>query len=113
MFLSLPLPRRSSMFCAAVALATLASFTPASAADTTVTISNFAFTPTETVISVGDTVTFKNGDDTIHSVLADDSSFHSQALDSGDEFSFKFVKAGVFSYHCGLHPFMQGKITVK
>jgi plastocyanin len=101
------------MVCAAVALATLASFTPALAADATVTISNFAFTPAETTISVGDTVTFKNGDDTIHSVLADDSTFHSQALDSGDEFAFKFVKAGVFSYHCGLHPFMQGKITVK
>jgi len=113
MLLSLPLSRRRSMFCAAVAFAALASFTPAWAADTTVTISNFAFTPTETTISVGDTVTFKNGDDTIHSVLADDNSFHSQALDTGDEFSFKFVKAGVFSYHCGLHPFMQGKITVK
>jgi plastocyanin len=46
-------------------------------------------------------------------VQADNGSFHSQALDSGDEFSFKFATAGIFSFHCGLHPFMQGKIIVK
>lgn len=107
------LPRLGSMFFATIAIATLASFTPAWAADVTVTISNFAFTPEAVTIAVGDTVTFKNGDDTIHSVQADNGSFHSQALDSGDEFSFKFTAAGIFSFHCGLHPFMQGKITVK
>ena len=100
-------------FSAAIALSTLASIAPALAADTTITISNFAFTPEETTIPAGTTVIFKNGDDTIHSVVADDGSFHSPALDSGDEFSFTFATAGVVSYHCGLHPFMQGKITVK
>ena len=107
------LSQRASMFCAAIALATLASFTPALAADTTITISNFAFAPEEATVAVGTKVIFKNGDDTVHSVLADDGSFHSPALDTGDEFAFTFAKTGVFSYHCGLHPFMQGKIIVK
>ena len=95
---------------AAIALSTL----PSLAVDpTVVTISNFTFVPAMMTVAVGTTVTFKNGDDTVHSVLADDGSFHSPALDSGDEYSFTFAKAGVFSYHCGLHPFMQGQIIVK
>ena len=107
------LPPSVPAILTAIALATLVSFNPAYAADTTVTISNFAFTPAEVSVAVGSTVIFKNGDDTIHSIIADDGSFHSDGLDTNDEFRFTFTKAGVFSYHCGLHPFMQGKIDVK
>ena len=94
-------------------LATLAGFTPAFAKDVTVTISNFAFAPATTTISPGDSVTFINGDDTIHSVVADDGSFHSDGLDTGDKATFTFAKAGTVGYHCGLHPFMKGIIVVK
>jgi plastocyanin len=87
--------------------------TPAFAKDVTVTISNFAFTPANTEVSSGDTVTFVNGDDTIHSVIADDGSFHSDGLDTNDKVSFTFTKAGTIGYHCGLHPFMKGQIVVK
>ena len=95
------------------ALATLAGSTAALAKDVTVTISNFAFGPAEVTISVGDTVTFVNGDDTIHSVVADDGSFHSDGLDTDDKFTQAFAKAGTVAYHCGLHPFMKGTIIVK
>ena len=67
------------------ALASVAGFTPAFARDVTVTISNFAFGPQAVTISAGDTVTFVNGDDTIHSVVADDGSFHSDGLDTNDK----------------------------
>jgi plastocyanin len=110
----LSISRRRFFAGAAVLAAIVLSTLPSLAADpTVVTISNFAFTPAMTTVAAGTTVTFKNGDDTIHSVLADDGSFHSPALDSGDEYSFTFAKAGIFSYHCGLHPFMQGQIIVK
>ena len=95
------------------ALATLAGSTAALAKDVTVTISNFAFGPAEVTISVGDTVTFVNGDDTIHSVVADDGSFHSDGLDTNDKFTMTFTKAGKTAYHCGLHPFMKGDIVVQ
>lgn len=104
---------QTTALLAAIVYATIVSSSPSFAADITITISNFAFTPEEATVGPGTKVIFKNGDDTIHSVLADDGSFHSQALDSGDEFSVTFVKRGVFAYHCGLHPFMQGKITVR
>jgi plastocyanin len=83
------------------------------AKELTVTISNFAFTPAETDVAVGDTVTFVNGDDMIHSIVADDGSFHSDGLDTNDKASFTFSNKGTFGYHCGLHPFMKGKIIVE
>jgi plastocyanin len=107
-----PLRRSIIIALATAALATLAGFTPALARDVTVTISNFSFAPATTTIAAGDSVTFVNGDDTIHSVIADDGSFHSDGLDTGDKARFTFAKAGRITYHCGLHPFMKGEIIV-
>ena len=45
-------------------------------------------------------------------VVASDGSFHSRALDTDEEFSFKFATPGEYGYFCGLHPHMQGKIVV-
>jgi plastocyanin len=107
--------RNPVLAAAAMAGITLAlsASTPAFAKDWTVTISNFAFTPAETDVAVGDTVTFFNGDDTIHSVVADDGSFHSDGLDTNDKATFTFLKTRAVGYHCGLHPFMKGEIVVK
>ena len=105
------LPFRKTLIAATTALA-LFAVTPAFAKDVTVSISNFKF-PAETTIEAGDTVVFVNDDDTIHSVVGDDNSFHSDGLDTGDKFSYTFAKAGTVPYHCGLHPFMTGKIIVK
>lgn len=107
------LPHLLPTLATAVVLATLAGSMPAFAKDVTVTITNFAFSPASTTVAPGDTVTFVNGDDTIHSVIADDGSFHSDGLDTNDKATFTFAKAGTFGYHCGLHPFMKGEIIVR
>ena len=57
-------------------------------------------------------MTFRNGDDMVHTVVAEDGSFRSKALDTDDAFSFTFTAAGDYAYVCGLHPFMHGKVTV-
>jgi len=103
-----PLPTLATL----AILATLAGSMPSLAKDVTVTISNFAFSPASVSISAGDTVIFVNGDDTIHSIVADDGSFHSDGLDTNDKASFSFAKPGKIAYHCGLHPFMKGEIIV-
>jgi plastocyanin len=77
-----------------------------------VKIENFAFTPQDLTVKLGTTVTFRNDDDIPHLVVATDNSFRSGALDTGDTYAFTFTKAGDFPYFCGLHPHMQGKITV-
>jgi plastocyanin len=61
----------------------------------------------------GTTVTWINDDDIPHTVVANDKSFRSPVLDTGDRFSFTFAKAGQFGYFCSLHPHMTGKIVAK
>jgi plastocyanin len=85
---------------------------PAVAAGAEVDIDNFAFTPKELIVRAGTTVAFRNHDDIPHSVVASKGEFHSKALDTDDSFSFTFAKVGTYAYSCGLHPRMQGKITV-
>lgn len=77
-----------------------------------VTISNFTFIPDALSIPAGTTVTWANQDDTVHVVTSVDKLFASQALDTGDSFSFKFTTPGIYSYFCSLHPKMVGKIIV-
>jgi plastocyanin len=85
---------------------------PAAATGTEVNIDNFAFTPKELTVKAGTTIVFRNRDDIPHSVIGSTGEFHSKALDTDDSFSFTFAKAGTYAYSCGLHPRMQGKITV-
>jgi plastocyanin len=82
------------------------------ATDTHVTIDNFTFGPAALTVPVGTTIVFENDDDTPHTVVAEDKSFKSKALDTLDKFSVTLTKAGEFNYFCGLHPRMTGKILV-
>jgi len=77
-----------------------------------VNIANFAFNPGVTTVPAGTTVTWTNNDDDAHSVVADNKSFRSNPLDSGDSYSFTFTTPGAYAYHCGLHPQMVGKVIV-
>lgn len=77
-----------------------------------VTIDNFTFAPAELSIAVGTTVTWVNRDDIPHTVVANDKSFRSKALDTNDRYSFAFTKAGTYDYFCSLHPHMKAKIIV-
>ena len=101
-----------SLALAVASLGSIVGAVPALADDQMVAIGNFAFAPQELKVPVGTTVTFRNDDDTIHSIVAEDGSFHSTGLDTDDTFSFTFNKPGDFAYVCGLHPFMRGKVTV-
>src|SRR5579863_6400929 len=85
---------------------------PAFAGEARVAIENFTFKPAALEVKVGTKVTFKNEDDIPHLVVAVDGSYRSKALDTDDEASITLTKPGVFAYYCGLHPHMQGKITV-
>lgn len=78
----------------------------------TIRIDNFTFSPAALSVPAGTTVTWVNGDDIPHSVVAVDKSFRSKALDTGDSYSQTLSKPGTFDYFCGLHPHMTGRITV-
>lgn len=86
-----------------------------SAKTVTVVIKGFAFTPADTTISVGDTVSWSNEDSAPHTIESADgtNTLRSDELSKGDTFEFTFTKAGTYTYICGIHTSMKGSITVK
>ncbi|HEU0155825.1 MAG TPA: cupredoxin family copper-binding protein [Stellaceae bacterium] len=84
----------------------------AALAPATVAIDAHAFAPATLTVTAGTTITWKNGDDTVHSIVADNKSFRSGALDTDESWSHTFATPGQYSYFCSLHPFMTGKIIV-
>jgi plastocyanin len=79
----------------------------------TITIKNSKFSPATLAIQAGDTVIWKNDDDKDHTVIADDKSFKSDNISSGDDFKHTFGKAGTFKYACKYHPREKATITVE
>lgn len=78
-----------------------------------VSIQNLNFMPQEIIIRKGTKVIWINGDNISHQIISDDEElFKSDALSTGNTFSFTFDKTGEFSYHCKIHPSMTGKIDV-
>lgn len=79
-----------------------------------ISIENFAYSPEELTISVGETVTWTNKDGIKHDVASDEGNeLGSKLLSPNESYSHTFNAAGEYSYHCSPHPFMKGKIIVQ
>ena len=73
---------------------------------------DFGFGPEETTIETGDTVTWENTGDTIHTVKGQ--GFFSDGMNPGDSYKHKFTEPGTYEYLCTLHPDqMLGTVVVK
>jgi plastocyanin len=76
------------------------------------------FLPLNLEVTRGTTVTWQNQDDIRHDVQSQDSQgniiplFNSGLLKTGDTFSYKFDKPGVYHYFCTIHPWRIGVVTV-
>lgn len=90
------------------------AFTGTADARTTITIKNFKFTPAKLTVSPGARVTVVNKDSTTHTVTADDKKdFDTHDIAAGKSKTFKAPsKQGAHAYHCTIHPFMKGSLTV-
>ncbi|MEO1702462.1 MAG: cupredoxin family copper-binding protein [Pseudomonadota bacterium] len=102
------------VFIAAIAAVALSS-THAMAAGHAkqVRIAGFAFGPAELTVSVGDTITFLNGDGAPHTATATDGSFDTGRLNSGDSATVTITSAGTYEYVCSFHPSMKGVIIAE
>jgi plastocyanin len=76
-----------------------------------VDISHFEFHPPKLEIAKGTRVVFSNSSGTAHTAT-DKGAFESGRIKPGHSFAVRFEQKGTFSYHCKIHPFMQGKIVV-
>ena len=79
------------------------------------------FVPDILIVSKGTTVTWTNGDSTLHTVTSGSAEsgnsgtgteFDSSYLAAGKTFQHQFSISGTFDYYCTLHPYMKGKVVV-
>ena len=84
-----------------------------SSANAQVKIDNFVFGPQSLTVPVGTTVTWTNSDDIPHTSVSTDGVFKSKVLDTNEQFSYTFTKAGTYPYYCTIHPKMTGKVVVQ
>lgn len=79
----------------------------------TTTIVAGAFEQPRLYVPVGSTVTWRNVDDTVHTVSSLDGAFAgSGPLAPGMEFSRTFLSAGEYALHCRYHAGMEGAVIV-
>lgn len=79
----------------------------------TVWIKNFAFFPDILIVKKGATVTWVNLDSVAHTVTFENSAIDSGILYQTQSFSYTFAEPGIYGYHCGPHPGMEGTIIVE
>lgn len=79
----------------------------------TVDIDAVQFSPATLEVKAGDTVIWKNKDPFPHNVTAENQSFRSGDIQSGQSWKFRAGKKGVFPYVCTLHPNMKAVLIVK
>ena len=94
-------------------LVAVAASATARAAEVSVKIANFTFSPQRLTVKAGTMVTWTNDDDIPHTVNASGQAFKSGALDTDQKFSFTFTTPGTYQYFCALHPHMTGTIVVE
>lgn len=76
------------------------------------------FLPLNLEVIRGTTVVWQNEDNIGHTIQSQDnkgniiSMFNSNVLKTGDTFSYKFDKPGVYHYFCTIHPWRIGIVTV-
>jgi len=75
-----------------------------------VTIENFAFVPNILNVKIGDTVTWKNNNNTTHIISL--GSYAKDSFKHGETYKHVFKKAGTYNYHCFLRSKMTGIIIV-
>lgn len=99
----------------ATAAETTAADTGGGAAVSTdkIEIADFKFGPETVTVKTGTEVTWTNSDDAVHTATADDSSFDTGDLNTGDSASVTFDKPGTFTYYCRFHPFMKATVEVQ
>jgi plastocyanin len=80
---------------------------------TVIEITDNAFSDTSITIEAGTAVKFVNNGSNKHTATADDESWGTGTLNSGDSFSRYFKTSGEWDFHCNYHSSMTATITVE
>ena len=97
---------------------------PSASTSAGVAIVDYSFSPSPVTIKVGGTVDWTNTGAATHTVTADDGAWTSGQVagmgsatyggtgSAGGSFSRTFAAAGTYTYHCSIHTYMTGTVTV-
>ncbi|MDL2363011.1 MAG: plastocyanin/azurin family copper-binding protein [Patescibacteria group bacterium] len=80
-----------------------------------VMISDYMYKPGAIKVKVGTKVTWTNMDNVKHNVVPDQDSADFKAgplIAKGETYSYTFMKAGTYTYHCDPHPYMKASVVV-
>ena len=80
------------------------------AADGSVSIGDFFFSPASITVGIGDSVTWTNNGQETHNATGN--GIGTGNLDNGESGSATFSSAGSFNYICTIHPQMNGTVRV-
>src|SRR5258706_2558950 len=105
--------RKSGMGVLAAVLAVAGGIGATGDPGAQIAIRNFQFVPATIEVHSGDTITWVNGDEEIHSIVSSQGLFTSPGLDDAQRFSFRFERPGTYEYRCALHPQMKGMVVVR
>ena len=70
------------------------------------------YSPGQLDVLVGTTVTWRNTDRSTHTVTEDEDAFDSGYVPPGQTFSRTFDTSGTYRFHCTIHRFMHGSVSV-
>jgi plastocyanin len=88
--------------------------TGTSSSGTSITISNFMFSPMSLTVSPGATVKVTNKDSATHTLTANGGQFNTGDVTQNQTKTFKAPsKPGTYHYICNIHQYMMGTIVVK
>jgi len=79
----------------------------------TIEIRDFLFEPPNVSIPAGTEVTWVNHDAAPHDATHDDRDWEIDRLNRNDNDTLTFDTSGTYTYHCSIHPYMKGTITVR
>lgn len=78
-----------------------------------VTVQNLSFTPSVIRVKPGQTITWINRDDFVHTATANNKRFDTGTVAPGQRAQIAFEETGTFPYHCTPHPFMKASVIVE
>jgi plastocyanin len=79
----------------------------------TIRIADFEFEPDNVSVPAGAVVTWLNEDGDPHDATHDEGDWETARLRRDDTEAITFDDPGVYPYHCSIHPYMKGSLTVR
>lgn len=111
---------RFALWTASTALLAVALSAQAAGDGALVAVDAYRLNPATVTVGVGEGVTFQvDQDETLVdpmeplTLVADDGSFRSPALEPGDRWRLDLERTGIYRYHVDQHPSVEGTIIVE